>query len=537
MTWQLITFAVLITTYSLVGLVAVWGALGRGHWFVRIAAVQLFLAIWLAAPDSHFWVAFFVQSALVIAVLLSIRRVKGASSARAAAPNDAAAAESPPTFSLKDLFLLTLASAGVLMVLARIASSMQSQWLPAVATGAGLAVFTLMGVWTAAARRIWVRLAMLALFFPGALIALWLWLARSCRGGIGRAAAIAGLLLIAAPPVAFYAWLIQPQFITLPEPLAENGMDDLMRAGEMVASPAVDVSALSGEALQDYLQHNQAALELASAGLARPCQIDLATHGLGFTQAEFDRTSNLRQLGRVLAASGRNHLESGDLDGAVDDYFQVVQLGDATMHGGVMLHEMMGAAIQGAGFQGLRELTPQLDAAACQELERRLLKLDAEEEAFDDIALREWRSFQKRTPWAARWTLMQVPQLWEQSRQAAEWAYLRSQAWRQLLRTHLALRRFWLAERKYPETLDELNPAFLPAAPLDPFSGRSLVYRPTPEGYRLYSVGQDGVDDGGKPIAPGSGANPAQGDLMLDVTLVGKDGNRPQEATQAQASD
>ena len=179
----------------------------------------------------------------MIAVLLSIRRVKGASAARTSAPQDAGAAQSPPTFSLKDLFLLTLASAGVLTVLARIASSMQSQWLAAVASGAGLAVFTLMGVRTAAAHRVWVRLALLVVFFPGALVALWLWLARSCRGGIGRVVAIASLLLIAAPPVAFYAWLIEPQFISLPEPLAENGMDDLIRAGEMVASPAVDVSA------------------------------------------------------------------------------------------------------------------------------------------------------------------------------------------------------------------------------------------------------------------------------------------------------
>ena len=163
----------------------------------------------------------------------------------------------------------------------------------------------------------------------------------------------------------------------------------------------------------------------------------MATHGTGLTQVELDRAQKLRHLGRVLAAAGRNHLEMDDLAGAVDDYFQVVQLGDALMHGGVMLHEMMGAAIQGTGLEGLRHLTPQLDAAACQELVARLSKLDAQQEAFDDIALREWQWFQKRTPWEMRWTLMQVPQLWEQAHQEAEWAYLRSQAWRQLLRTHL----------------------------------------------------------------------------------------------------
>jgi hypothetical protein len=106
-----------------------------------------------------------------------------------------------------------------------------------------------------------------------------------------------------------------------------------------------------------------------------------------------------------------------------------------------------------------------------------------------------------------------------------------------LLRTHLALRRFWLAERKYPKTLDELSPAFLPAAPLDPFSGRSLIYHRMPEGYRLYSVGQDGADNGGKPIAPRAGAKPPQGDLLLDAPPAENAGNQPQEATQAEASD
>jgi hypothetical protein len=52
---------------------------------------------------------------------------------------------------------------------------------------------------------------------------------------------------------------------------------------------------------------------------------------------------------------------------------------------------------------------------------------------------------------------------------------------------------------KLPEYLDQLVPEFLPAVPLDPFDGRPLRYSPTGEGYVLYSVGPDKLDDGGRP--------------------------------------
>jgi hypothetical protein len=51
---------------------------------------------------------------------------------------------------------------------------------------------------------------------------------------------------------------------------------------------------------------------------------------------------------------------------------------------------------------------------------------------------------------------------------------------------------------RYPVTLDELAPAYLPVVPLDLFSGKPLIYRPAKDGYLLYSVGENGKDDGGQ---------------------------------------
>ncbi len=51
---------------------------------------------------------------------------------------------------------------------------------------------------------------------------------------------------------------------------------------------------------------------------------------------------------------------------------------------------------------------------------------------------------------------------------------------------------------RYPTTLDELSPKYLPRVPRDIFSGKPLIYRPREDGYLLCSVGANGEDDGGR---------------------------------------
>lgn len=51
---------------------------------------------------------------------------------------------------------------------------------------------------------------------------------------------------------------------------------------------------------------------------------------------------------------------------------------------------------------------------------------------------------------------------------------------------------------EYPEKLEQLVPDVLAKVPQDEFSGKPFVYRRTAEGYLLYSVGPNLVDDGGR---------------------------------------
>jgi hypothetical protein len=45
-------------------------------------------------------------------------------------------------------------------------------------------------------------------------------------------------------------------------------------------------------------------------------------------------------------------------------------------------------------------------------------------------------------------------------------------------------------------------PSLLPAVPIDPWSGQELLYRPTADGFVLYSVADDMQDNGGHPLDP-----------------------------------
>jgi len=64
--------------------------------------------------------------------------------------------------------------------------------------------------------------------------------------------------------------------------------------------------------------------------------------------------------------------------------------------------------------------------------------------------------------------------------------------------TALALERYRLKEGKLPETVDALVPGYLPQVYLDPFDGKSLRYKRTNSGYMIYTIGEDGVDNGGQ---------------------------------------
>jgi hypothetical protein len=79
----------------------------------------------------------------------------------------------------------------------------------------------------------------------------------------------------------------------------------------------------------------------------------------------------------------------------------------------------------------------------------------------------------------------------------------RGMAIRWLAVTSLAIRLYSNDHNgKLPMSLDDLAPAYLPSVPIDPLSGKSILYKQDVANPRIYSVGDNGLDDGGVEAGP-----------------------------------
>ncbi len=72
----------------------------------------------------------------------------------------------------------------------------------------------------------------------------------------------------------------------------------------------------------------------------------------------------------------------------------------------------------------------------------------------------------------------------------------------------IALKRYQLQHGHWPDQLAELVPQYLPAIPQDAMTNQPLPYHRKSGGiFLLYSVGEDGMDNGGDPTFPKDGEN------------------------------
>ena len=57
------------------------------------------------------------------------------------------------------------------------------------------------------------------------------------------------------------------------------------------------------------------------------------------------------------------------------------------------------------------------------------------------------------------------------------------------------------AHGRIPDSLDPLCPDILPSVPIDPFSSKPMRYAKTPDGWKVWSVGADNMDNNGEAIS------------------------------------
>ena len=296
----------------------------------------------------------------------------------------------------------------------------------------------------------------------------------------------------------------------LPNP---NGYDDFIKAGEAVLGDVSDWPELDHDGLRDLVSTNAEPLRLLRLGLTRQCVMPMDS-ALTNAAGSMNQLARMTRLAHVLAAEGRLREIENRPDEAALSYVEALRFGNAMSRGGLLITRLMGIVCEGIGYAPLAKLAPKLNPDEARAVLTALEKLDAGRITWAEVRQSERRYMRYQRgkqlnpiiwvrDWRQSWPVMQ----------RGETIHKTMVARQRLLAAELALRCYQSQQGHPPARLDELVTNYLSHVPEDPFSGQSLVYRPQGTNWLLYSVGPDGVDDGGKPLGPGLAG---KGDLFFD---------------------
>lgn len=338
----------------------------------------------------------------------------------------------------------------------------------------------------------------------------------------------------------------------------------------------------TAEQLQDALRANAPALATFRAGL-RHAYAHPPVTSFDTVLPHFSRS---RSLARVIALESRTLRENGDPVAALDSAIDGLEFGTQVGSDGPLIGLLVGIACEALARPQAWAAAELVDGPTAAAAARRLEAIEMRRAPFADVVEVEWRwlrhgvmEFFEQPDW--RWNFhdfigdgeakrpsfafllvnerrsmrlideyysrelvasrLPYPRAIDPANAPSLDAYTRrdpvtaallpafnksrekielSAARARLLYTSLALRAYEAEHGRPAASLEELVPEYLSAVPLDPFTeSQPLQYL----GGKLYSVGLDLVDDGGRPVAqkPGSAQfseTEARGDLVAGVT-------------------
>jgi len=299
----------------------------------------------------------------------------------------------------------------------------------------------------------------------------------------------------------------------LPNP---NGYDDFLKAAALVSSDIGNAATNDHNGLQALISTNAETLRLIRLGLSRNCSVhtDLVMTNIG---GELNDLAGSKRLAQLLVQEGRLAEMEGRFADAAQSYVDTIHFGNEISRGGFMINRLVGVACEAIGDTPLSKLVPKLKP---DEARRVIVELEKIESA--GITWEEVRRNENRF---ARYQLSKgfnpitfVMTRWEswQARQRAEMRHKRIVAHLRLLIAELALRCYQSDKARAPTSLEQLVPGYLQRVPVDPFRDNPMIYRVKGTNWLLYSVGEDGVDDGGKPVSRSAIGVVTKGDLLYD---------------------
>jgi hypothetical protein len=555
----------MISALTTNGLLALWAATSRRHWFLRTAVYLACLSPLLPVPAYEPFIALTLQGT-VIAGTVTLGRLRERRSLDASDANDS---QRPWRFSLTTMLQATVLIAFAVAIVVRVPTLNRFAWQSTVAIGlcSGLTFAAIYWAGTGTRRIAAVALALGASLLLGAiagltdwflysaiigswvedisgigvgflfewvgnrsaedfvlewplilpisaitaLVVCWLWEAsgvancsgqqRSRRQAVSMFALIGMCVVLATPAALGLCVLLFPDPIPIARLPQPNGFDDLLAAQKMLGSNLIVDSANFDRNVATEPQLIRAVDESADAvahlelGLQKNWmrQIDYSN------AAAFEEIAPKRSLSRAMDAAGRLAAVQGNYADALRWHLNGVKHGFAIRRGGLMIDDLVGCACAGIGAAGVFEIKEHLDGKQCTETISAIEELLAALEPVAEFEHRDCVWVQQAMGWIGR--IEQLLDHEDESLLSYRTARRRELAKCRLLMAELAVTAFRKEQGRLPDDVQELVPDALPAMPLDPFSptGETLRYKRTGDECILYSVGSNGIDEGGRP--------------------------------------
>jgi len=227
--------------------------------------------------------------------------------------------------------------------------------------------------------------------------------------------------------------------------------------------------------------------------------------------------ANSKSLVRLFEEEGRLAEMENRYGDAAHSYVDAIRFGNEISRGAFIINRLVGIACEAIGENPLAKLVPKLKPDEARSVITALEKIDAARVTWAEVCRNENRFVRYQLSKGFNpitWVMTRL-QRWR-SIQKAEMRHKRVIAHERLLAIELALRCYESEQGHAPTGLEQLVPNYIQRVPIDPFSDKPVIYRPQGTDWLVYSVGEDGVDDGGKRVVRSVPGTITRGDLFYD---------------------
>ena len=278
------------------------------------------------------------------------------------------------------------------------------------------------------------------------------------------------LLLVALPTIYYGCRLYIPnpeQPNNVPDP---NGYELLTEMGlQLDGKWSHSWTEVTVDELEAGLKDHKSVFDRIASALAAESSVPVIYQA---DEIDVEAFQALRSAGRALAARGYFYEQEGRHQEAASDYLAILDVGDRASRGGLLVHALVGLAIESLGQQSLHKVVDQLDEAACLEVIRKIERHAKRREPVTETQRREKAWSQQAFGYLGHLTSILETDLGNSDalfglEMSGDLWYAKNVTRQNLLLTTLGLRVYKLRNGQLPDTLAELVPEILPEIPED----------------------------------------------------------------------